>query len=253
MTDIVTPNAIVPPTRVTAILLGWVGLWLVWWIVFKPAIFPSPLAVLSALPALWSDEGLGQAVASSLTVNVLAMLLSLAIALPLAYLSRVPLVKPLAAGLSKLRFLSPAVFFLLLLFMVKDASLVKIWMLTLGVTFFLSTTLTGVVQGIPETEFDEARLLRLNEWRATWYVVVRSTVPQVLDALRDNAAMGWGMLMMVEGFVRSEGGVGVLLLDQERVLNLAYVYAISGTILAVGILQDLALRQLRVTVCPWVR
>jgi ABC-type nitrate/sulfonate/bicarbonate transport system permease component len=59
------------------------------------------------------------------------------------------------------------------------------------------------------------------------------------------------MLMMVEGFVRSEGGVGVLLLNQEKFLNFAQVYAIAAAIIAVGILQDWALALTRDALFPY--
>jgi hypothetical protein len=71
-----------------------------------------------------------------------------------------------------------------------------------------------------------------------WYVVVRGTLAQAFDAIRDNAAMGWSMLIMVEGFVRSEGGVGVMLINQEKHVNFAEVYAIAIAIVLVGIAQD---------------
>lgn len=46
---------------------------------------------------------------------------------------------------------------------------------------------------------------------------------------------------MVEGITRSEGGIGALLLNQNKYFNLSAVFAIQLTILAYGILQDYAL------------
>ena len=46
------------------------------------------------------------------------------------------------------------------------------------------------------------------------------------------------MLTMVEGISRSEGGVGAMLLNQEKHFHLAEVFAIQLMILAVGLLQD---------------
>jgi hypothetical protein len=40
-------------------------------------------------------------------------------------------------------------------------------MLALGETFFLVTTMIGVVQGIPAAQYDDARTLRMSEWRAS--------------------------------------------------------------------------------------
>ena len=43
---------------------------------------------------------------------------------------------------------------------------------------------------------------------------------------------------MVEGIARSEGGVGAMLLNQNKHFHLAEVFAIQLLILVVGILQD---------------
>lgn len=248
-----TPNETVPTPVSHAIILGWVVAWLGFWTLARSPIFPSPLDVVNALPTLWWRDGLAQAVMSSLQVNIEALILSALIALPVAYLSRVPIFTPVALGLSKLRFVSPSVFFLLLLFTLSGGHAVKVWMLVLGETFFLVTTMTNVVLGLPNELFDDARLLRMSEWRTTWYVVVRGTLPQALEAIRDNAAIGWSMLMMVEGIVRSEGGVGVLILNQEKAFNFAYVYAIAGVVVLVGLAQDWVLKGVREAVCPWVK
>lgn len=248
---IFTPNEAVNPRTALIIIAGWVFIWMAYWTTFKPVIFPSPGDVLRAFPTLWFQEGLGQELIASFTVNLEALVLSALISLPLAYLSRTPVVRPLALGLSKLRFLSPAVFFMLLVFMTRNGHDVKVGMLTLGESFFLVTTMINVVLDIPLYKFDDARTLRMSEWKVTWYTVVRGTVPQAIDAIRDNAAMGWSMLMMVEGIVRSEGGVGVLMMNQQKVLNLPEVYAIAAAVVIVGLAQDYTIGAVRKAVCPY--
>lgn len=251
MSAAVTPNAPLPRAHAGAITAGWALLVLVAWTLWRPVLLPGPVSVVTSWPALWSQGGLGQALATSFATNLEAVGISALIALPIAYASRVPIVRPVALALAKLRFLSPAVFFMVLLFALRDAHTLKLGMLVLGISSYLLTSMVTVVQGLPDTSFDEARLLRMDEWKATWYVVVRGTLPQAIDALRDNAAMGWSMLMMVEGLVRGEGGVGVLLLEQEKYFNLAAVYAIALAILAGGLLQDTAWRALRAWLCPY--
>lgn len=250
--SIATPNAKVDNSHTLAILVGWGVLLIASWFLFKPAILPGPWKIVTAWPELMANDGLGQAVMSSLTTNLIALTLSSLIALPTAYLSRVPVFAPVSSILSQLRFLSPSIFFIVLLFAVGTPSAVKVWMLTLGITFFLTTTMVTVVDSIPNSQYDDAKLLRMSDWEATWYVTVRGTLPQAFDALRDNAAMGWSMLMMVEGFVRSEGGVGVLLLNQEKYFNFAALYAIAATILVVGLVQDWMIKSLKEVACPWI-
>jgi NitT/TauT family transport system permease protein len=63
--------------------------------------------------------------------------------------------------------------------------------------------------------------------------------------------MGWVMLTMVEGLNRSEGGLGALMLNESKHFKLAAVFAIQFTVLAIGILQDFSLKQIRSWLCPY--
>jgi NitT/TauT family transport system permease protein len=56
---------------------------------------------------------------------------------------------------------------------------------------------------------------------------------------------------MVEGIVRSMGGVGVRLLNENKYLHLAPVLAIQITILLVGLVQDRLLAGLKKVVSPY--
>jgi NitT/TauT family transport system permease protein len=128
---------------------------------------------------------------------------------------------------------------------------VKILLLTLGQLFYLVTTVSGVVRNIPEAKFDDARTLNMSEWLSVWYVVIRGTVAEAIDAIRDNAAIGWAMLMFVEGIIRSEGGIGVMMLNTDKHVNWAETYALAVTILLVGVAQDWIIGQIRKASCPY--
>jgi NitT/TauT family transport system permease protein len=246
-----TPNELVTRDVIKLIVGGWAATWLIMWFLFRPLIFPSPLDVLNALPDLWNNDGLGQELLTSFSMNAEAVLLSALIALPFAYLSKIPLVQPLAAGASRLRFLSPAAFYVPFLFLTSTGHQLKLAMLVAGMAFFLLTTMLGVVTAIPTERLDDARTLRMDEWHVTWFVIIRGTLDEALSAIRDNAAMGWGMLMMVEGIVRSEGGIGVMLIDANKYRDFSKVYAISIMVLLVGWAQDWALGWLKTTLCPY--
>ena len=247
---VITPNAEIPSGVSALIRFAWLVVAALVWTMMKPAVFPGVLDVLKAIPALWLGDEFGPALRGSFFTNITALAISTVLALPLAYLSRVPAIRPLAMAVSQLRFLSPAIFFLVLLFLLKDGGRVKIAMLVLGETFFLATTMINAVQNIPNESFDEARVLRMDEWTATWYVVVRGTLHTAMEAIRDNAAIGWSMLMMVEGIIRSQGGIGVLMLNQERYMRFDVIWAIAASVLIVGIAQDLALKTARAEMCP---
>src|SRR5437867_629398 len=84
----------------------------------------------------------------------------------------------------------------------------QVALLVFGMTVFFVTSMLDVVAAIPKESFDHARTLRMGEWRTVWEVLVLGTAEKAMDVLRQNAAIGWMMLTMVEGISRSEGGVG---------------------------------------------
>lgn len=248
--QLATPNSPISASMGTYIRLGWLIAAGLVWILFRPAVMPNPIEIITTLPALFMEQGLQEALTSSMLTNVEGIILAALISLPVSYLARVPLFRPIAEGISKLRFLSPAVFFVILLFLTKSGGTAKLGMLVLGETFFLTSALTTAVLNIPDSAYDEARVLRMNDWTQMWYVTVRGTLDITLDLVRDIMAMGWSMLLMVEGAIRSEGGVGVLMLNQERYLNFSAVYGIALTVLLVGLAQDALIGYARGELCP---
>jgi NitT/TauT family transport system permease protein len=137
--------------------------------------------------------------------------------------------------------------------MAKNGHELKLYLLVFGVSVFLITSMLDVLDEIPKEQFDLARTLRMGEWRVVWEVVVLGQFDQMLGAVRQNAAMSWMMLSMVEGISRSEGGVGAMLLDQNRHFHLSAVLAILGVILAMGLAQDYAFGVLSGLLCPYAK
>jgi NitT/TauT family transport system permease protein len=78
----------------------------------------------------------------------------------------------------------------------------------------------------------------MSEWRVTWEVVVLGRLDAAWETMRQNAAIGWMMLTMVEGIVRVEGGIGKLLLDGNRGLKFEDIFAIQIIILVIAVGQD---------------
>jgi len=60
----------------------------------------------------------------------------------------------------------------------------------------------------------------------------------ILNAVKQNFAIAWTMLTFAEGLVRSDGGVGALMLNENKHLQLDSVFAILMSLFFVGILID---------------
>jgi NitT/TauT family transport system permease protein len=153
--------------------------------------------------------------------------------------------------LSKLRFLSLVGLTFFFTLMARSGHELKLSLLVFSVSVFFVTGMADVINGVPKEMFDLARTLRMGEWRVVWEVIVLGQIDQVFDVLRQNAAMGWMMLTMVEGIVRSEGGVGTVLLDQNHHFRLAAVFAIQLTILLLGLFQDYSIGLTKSLLCPY--
>ncbi len=212
---------------------------------------PSPTGVAAALARLWTTQGLFDELATSVALNARAIAWTTAIALGLAYATVVPAVRPIASAISKLRFTGLVGWAFVFTLWARDGHQLKLWMLVFGMAPFFVTAMAAVVAELPRERFDHARALGMSEWRTVWEVVILGTADQALEALRQNAAMGWMALTMVEGLVRSEGGIGALMLNENKHLDLDAVFALIAVVLIVGIAQDAALAWLRRAVCPY--
>ena len=177
--------------------------------------------------------------------------LSTLISLGLAYLTVMPVFRPLVAAISKGRFLSIAGMTLPFTLIFGGGYPLKVALMVVAVTVFYVTSMAAVVAAVPKAAFDHARTLRMGEWRVVWEAIVLGTADQAFEVLRQNAAIGWMMLTMVEGIVRSEGGIGSVLLSLTKFADYPKVYAIQRIILLVGLVQDYAIGLIRQVFCPY--
>jgi NitT/TauT family transport system permease protein len=245
-----SPNAVLSKNTVRILVAVQVAVVLLLWIISPLVLFPKPGEVLRALGDMW-DQGLGGELITSFFLNLEAIALATVVSLLLAYATVMPFFRPIVALLSKLRFLSLVGLTFFFTLMAKSGHQLKLSLLVFSVSVFFVTGMADVINSIPKEKFDLARTLRMGEWRVVWEVIVLGQVDQVFDVLRQNAAIGWMMLTMVEGIVRSEGGVGTILLDQNHHFRLAAVFAIQLTILMLGLLQDYGIGLMKNMFCPY--
>ena len=246
----ITPN--VPSSLRTraSISLAWLGAFLLWLQTSPPPIFPRPLDLLSAENTLLQDGSLLPALASSLLLDLEAVALSTVLSLLVAYATVLAVARPLPVTISKLRYLG----FVGLTFafgQVWSGHSLKLSLLVFGMSTFSVTGMLGVIAEIPKENYDHARTLRMGPWRTTYEVVVLGTADRMLEVVRQNGAMGWIMLTMVEGLVRSEGGLGVLLVNENHQMRLDTVYALQGTIFLVAIAMDFVIAKLGSVLFPY--
>jgi NitT/TauT family transport system permease protein len=245
------PNRPIDRTMMLAILGCWLGLGLVAWIATPFASLPGPREVFAALGSLWNTQGMAPELFTTLKLIFHALFLTIVISLALSYATVLPFFRPLVEGVSKLRFLGLTGLVVPFTLITGGGYTLKVYLLTFGMTTYFVTSMAQVVMEIPRENFDHLRALGAGELRVVWEVVILGTADRALDVMRQNVAMGWTMITMVEGISRAEGGLGAMILNQEKHFKLPEVYAILLVILLVGLMLDYGIGAIARSVCPY--
>lgn len=245
------PNTSIDSTTWLAIVAAWVVACLAVWMLSPWETLPTPMEVLGAFSGLWLEEGMGPELFTTIRLIIEAMILTTIISLALSYLSVIAALRPVVIAVTKLRFLGLTGLIFPFTLLTGGGHELKVAMLTFGMVTFFVTSMAQEVQEIPQEQYDLMRVLGASDARIFYEVVVLGTVDKALEILRQNAAMGWAMITMVEGVSRSEGGIGALILNQNKHFHLAQVYAILLAILVLGLVMDWLLGLLIRVVCPY--
>lgn len=236
-----------------AITLAWIVVLGFVWILGTEFSLPSPSEIPGAWLHLVRNEGLIYELGVSLRLNVEAILLSALVSIGFAYMSIDRFMQPAVMALSKFRFFGMAGFVIIFTRFFGGGHALKVALLVFGMSSFFITSMIDVVSSATKAEFDHARSLKMSRWRAVYEVVILGKADLAFDALRQNAAIGWMMLTMVEGMVRFEGGVGVIMLNESKYRNLAAVFAAQLMVLFVGIVQDYMIAWFKNVCCPYAK
>ena len=221
------------------------------WIFSKSELFPSPTETFGALSRLVSQDGLIQELFTSIGLSIKSMLIAIVISLLVAYATVMPFFRPLGYLISKFRFLTLVGLSFVFTMLTHSGHELKVSLLAFGITVFFVTNMVAVISSIPKSEFNHARTLQMSEWEVVWEVIILGKFDQVFEIIRQNFAISWMMLTMVEGISRSEGGIGTMLLNQNKHLHLDAVFAIQIVILIVGICMDYLIGAAKNMFCPY--
>jgi len=251
MKELFSPNA--QPRRATFLLMAasQALVLLLLWLFYPLRLFPSLGEVVSSLVDLTTSQGLIQALWASMTTALQALGAATVLALLIAYLTALPFFRPIAYAASKMRYLTLTGLTFFMALMLSSGHQVKLSVLIFGATVYLVTGMTSVMLTTTQEEMDHARTLGMSEWRSFLEVVVLGKLAEMLEVVRQNFAIIWTMITLVETLYQSEGGIGLLLYKQNRYLHLDGVLAIQLVILATGAAQDYLFGLLRHTFFPY--
>lgn len=212
------------------------------WVTSHTTYVPSLLGIMKEMYIMIKSQSLITHFLISIWLCLQAILLASAVGLVFAYLSVLPFFKGISEFATKLRFLAATGFGFLFMRLSHDVQEQKLLLMTFAIVGFLVASMVSTIKEIPQEKIDYCKVTGLNRWQMFRELVVFGKAYDLYECIRQNFAIAWSMLAMVENLAKSEGGIGVLMSDKNRLFNFEGVYAIQLLILLTGILIDYILR-----------
>jgi ABC-type nitrate/sulfonate/bicarbonate transport system permease component len=230
-----------------------VGIALFIWQMAGGGLIPGPVIIFKSTLALFSDPDFVGNLLTSIVLTLKSMAFSIVIALAFSYLSVVPMFNPITKFIVQCRYLTLTGLIFLFTLLTSNGSQLKISLLIFGIVPFFVTSLLSIISNISQQEYDLCTTLRYTRWETVLEVVVIGRLDQVVEVMRQNFAISWLMITMVEGLSMSEGGLGVMLIKANKYVNLPKVFAILVIIFTLGLVFDFLLNQIRFWIFPYCK
>lgn len=223
------------------------------WQLGAGGLLPSPIRILQSLGQLITSSQLADALLASLLLTLQAMLYSLVLTLAFSYLSVIPFFHSISQFIVKCRYLTLTGLIFVFTLLTHDGSQLKLSLLVAGIVPFFTTSFLSVIMHIHRQEFELCQTLGYSRWQTLYEVIVVGKADQVFEILRQNFAIAWMMITMVEGLSMSEGGIGVLLIKYNKYNDLTHVIALQFVIFFIGLLFDWLLGSMRQWIFPYTQ
>lgn len=237
------PNGTPSQKVKSTLLIGWLSIVLIGWL-FAPEFFPRPDKIFERLWFLYKERNLAGELFVTLWVLGKAMIWTVVVSLGITYSAVIPALRHPTTLVTLLRFLGMTglTYFVFRSFgMTEDA---KVFMLSFATSTWFVTSMSKVVKEIKEDKYDHARSLGWSEWHVVYEVVVLGTANLAFDTMRQTFGIGFMMVTLVEGLVRSQGGIGVMLLNDEKHFVIADILAIISILLFIALIWDSLLERI---------
>jgi sulfonate transport system permease protein len=221
------------------------------WHFSRNGLIPGPGKVAGAFISVISSKTFIDNLLVSLVLTLKAMCCSILITLAVAYLSVIPFFRSIILFLVKCRYLTLTGLIFIFTLLTTDGSQLKLSLLVFGIVPFFVTSFLSVIVHINRQEYELCQTLGYSRWHTLYEVIIIGKADQVLEILRQNFAIAWLMITLVEGLSMSEGGIGTLLIKYNKYNDLTNVLALQLVIFLIGLGFDYLLGSLRKWLFPY--
>ena len=199
---------------------------LVWQYVPASPLFPRPLETAQQFVRLYKN-GLVVDVWVSLSVIVRSALIAFPLGAILSYMYLIGFFRIPVMIFASLRNISMVAIIAALIMKGLGGDVLKVTTMTLLISFYFVASVIQHFDELPKEEIDQAVCMRMSSWQILWHRVIRGKLHIVCYDFIPCLGMGWSMLSFVEGLSRSEGGLGDLFLQVDKINNYASILALA--------------------------
>lgn len=242
-------------TLAAAGLSAVLALWL--WVAGRgggDGLVPSPFETLSALRTQWQEGTLATDFAASIGRIAAGYAISVALGVMagVAIGSLRSVEATLEAPIGFMRYVPATALTPLLLLWMGIGEAPKITLIAVGTVFFNILMVADVARGVPRELLEAAYTLGARRRTVLRRVVLRHSVPGIIDVARINLAAGWLMLVVAE-LLAAQEGLAFRIIRAQRFRQVDTMFAMLVVFGVIGVVSDLALRRLRDLSSPWAR
>lgn len=126
----------------------------------------------------------------------------------------------------------------------------KIALITVGTVFFNILMTADVARAVPQELVDASYTLGAGRLTVLRRVILPHSWPGIVDVARINLAAAWLMLVVAE-LLAAEEGLAFRVVRAQRFRQVDTMFAVLIVFALIGLVSDLALRQLRKRTAPW--
>jgi NitT/TauT family transport system permease protein len=128
----------------------------------------------------------------------------------------------------------------------------KLTLIVVGTVFFNILMVADVARAVPRELIEASYTLGARRRTVLCRVVLRHSLPGIIDVARINLAAGWLVLVVAELLAAKEG-LAFRIQTAERFRQTDTMFALLIVFGLIGIVSDLVLRWLRNASSPWAR
>ena len=218
---------------------------------FSNELIPKPFEILQTLFGILQTRNFYDDLFASLTLTFKAMSLAILIALPISYLVKIAFFEGITLFITKLRFLTlTGLGFVFLVLLNGDSASFRISLLLFGIIPFFVTSLLSEYAKITTDELNLCKTLKMSPWQSLYELVIYGKLDSAILAVGVNFAICWIMITYVEGQTMGYGGLGTIMIKQQKYLHLTEVFSILTIIFTIGNLSDFLTTKFREIAFP---